>query len=188
MSNILQQKLNEFIEISKIFGEKLVNIKDEIVKPSSFYKGENFEQYVEDLLFPERFYTLVRRTDNYERNLKRFSESTFDPDFTFRCRKTNFEFSVEAKYRTSLDRDNRLSWSKLYQMERYKQYDQNIHPVFIVVGLKGVSEKPKEIYLFPIKHRKNQYVNLNMEVAEKYKLESINTPVLIDHLDKILNF
>lgn len=188
MPNILSRKFDELLEISKIFGEKIVNIKDEIIKPSSFYKGEAFEEYVENNLFPEELYTLVRRTDTYERNLKRFSESTFDPDFTFRCKKTNLEFAVEAKYRTRLNKDGRLSWTKKYQMDRYIQFGLNCFPVFIVVGLKGVSDKPKEIYLFPLSLRENRYINLNMETAVKYKLDSTTETIPIEHLQKLINY
>jgi hypothetical protein len=186
MPNLFSQKFDELVELSKILGEKLVNIKDEIVKPSSFYKGENFENYVENILFPDEYYVLVRRTDTYERNLTRFSESTFDPDFVFRCKKTNFQFAVEAKYRTGLNKDSRLSWSKKYQMDRYIKFNSEFMPVFIAAGLKGVSEKPESIYLFPLCFRENRYINLDMKTANKYKLEFPDKPVLIEHLEKLL--
>lgn len=159
--------LDTIIESSKILKTRLVNIKDEIVKPESFYKGENFENFVEDVLFPQDRFILVRRTDTYERNAKRFSESTNDPDFVFRCVQTQREFSVEAKYRTEL-KNGQLAWAKMYQLERYKLIDETRMPVFIAVGLGGKSTKPAKLFLFPIKQVK--YINLNMDIAEKYMI------------------
>lgn len=185
MPNIFTQKLDELIELSKILGEKIVNIKDEVVKPSSFSKGENFEDYVESKLFPEEYYILVRRTDNYERNLKRFSESTLDPDFVFRCKKTKKEFAVEAKYRTNLDKSGGLSWAKKYQISRYIQFDIKFMPVFIAIGLKGVSSKPEKIYLFPV-YKETQSNSLDMKTANKYKLNSTEAPIPIEYLQQLI--
>lgn len=169
--------LDTIIESSKILKKKLSNIKDEVIKPESFYKGENFERFVEDVLFPQEQYILVRRTDTFERNVKRFSESTNDPDFVFRCAHTKQEFAVEAKYRTSL-KNGQLSWAKMYQMDRYKHIDQTKMPVFIVVGLQGQSTKPDKIYLFPV--RRIKYINLNMDIAENYiiKTRSVDNSAL----------
>lgn len=105
------EALDAIIESTKILKTRLINIKQEIVKPESFYKGENFENFVEDVLFPQERYILVRRTDTFERNAKRFSESTNDPDFVFRCVHTQQEFSVEVKYRTRL-KNGQLAWAK----------------------------------------------------------------------------
>lgn len=169
MITTFYKRIDKVLEKTRIIKKRFVNIKDEFVKPDSFYKGENFENYVEEFLFPEDKYTLIRRTDTFERNRKRFSESTNDPDLLFRCMQTQREFAVEAKYRTSL-RNGQLSWCKMYQMERYKEIDRIRYPVFVAVGLQGTSIKPEEIFLFPV--RKVKYINLNMDIALRYKLKT----------------
>jgi hypothetical protein len=188
MLQVITRNFDKLYESSKIFATKVSNIKQEIIKPKTFYQGEQFETFVEENLFPDLHYTLVRRTDTFERNYKRFSESTNDPDFLFRCKKTNQEFAIEAKYRTNLNKDGNLSWSKSEkQKNRYKVFDSEKKPDFIVVGLGGISTKPDKIYLFPIK--KVNYIHLYMSIANKYELHTNqHNGVECDYLWDLLNY
>ena len=70
---------------------------------SSFKKGEDFEKFVEENIFPKKEYALIHRTNNFEQNKDRYAEDTLFPDFKFRCNKTNQEFYVEAKYRSKFN-------------------------------------------------------------------------------------
>lgn len=173
MLHLFIRKIDKALENSRFLTEKVSNIKKEIIKPKSFFQGEQFEQFVEDFLFPEDEYVLVKRTDNFERNYKRFSESTNDPDFLFRCKKTNQEFAIEAKFRTNLNKKGELSWCREYQLKRYKVIDEHNIPVFIVVGLGGTSNKPERLFLFPVKHVK--YIKLYMENAQNYEIKANKT-------------
>lgn len=172
MREDLIKSLVDLIESSKILKKRLSNIKKELLKPNRFYQKEFFDNFVEDVLFPNSNYTLIRRTTTYGKNRKRFSESTMDPDFLFRCNSTQKEFFVEAKYRVSLKKE-KIPWAKLNRKGRYKVIDldpkRNI-PVFIVLGLQGLSAKPKKTFLFPV--RKVNYIHLNMDIAAKYELEN----------------
>jgi hypothetical protein len=103
--------INKVSETTRIVRSRVANASAELGKPKSFFQGEQFEEYVENNLFPDSKYVLVKRTDNYERNRKRFSESSTDPDLLFRCRDTNQEFAVEAKYRSKPNRDGNLAVS-----------------------------------------------------------------------------
>ncbi|WP_052732608.1 hypothetical protein [Hymenobacter terrenus] len=180
----ISKQVASVLEKSRIVKTRLVNIKKELTKPDSFYKGENFENYVEDVLFPPDRYTLIRRTDTYERNRKRYSEASQDPDLLFRCKQTQNKFAVEAKYRTSLI-NGQLRWAKGYQLDRYKKFEkENDVPVFIAVGLQGLSTRPDAVFLFPV--RKINYFHLNFDIALQYKLST--SSVESTHLWKLIGY
>jgi hypothetical protein len=178
--------INKVSETTRIVRSRVANASAELGKPKSFFQGEQFEEYVENNLFPDSKYVLVKRTDNYERNRKRFSESSTDPDLLFRCRDTNQEFAVEAKYRSKPNRDGNLAWCKEKQLKRYSEIDRNNIPVFIAVGLGGVSHKPDRLFLFPVRFVK--YINLNMSIAKKHEIhqKQMGNFITPDYLWQIL--
>lgn len=173
----------QIAESGKIIGQKLSNIGTELTKPYSFHQGEIFEQFVEDNLFPDDSYELIRRTDTYERNQKRFAKSSEEPDRIFKCKITGQVFGVECKYRSRLTIERQLHWAKKYQMDRYKEIDLQDYPVFIAIGFGGTSSKPKELFFFPV--RKEKYIKIN----EDRLANIIVPPEKIDtsFLQKILN-
>lgn len=114
-------------------------------KEVNFKKGEDFEQYIRNHLFPKDRFILVERTHNYETNKSDFVESTLKPDFKFRSIASNSEFYIEAKWRSKLH-NNVLKWSYESQFERYKVYaKQNIF--YVVIGLGGTPSNPENLYL-----------------------------------------
>ena len=74
---------------------------------SSFKKGDLFEKFVVDELFKVNKYDLIHRTNTYDQNETRFAEDTLKPDFKFRCKKTQKEFYVEAKFRSGFNSDRK---------------------------------------------------------------------------------
>ena len=125
--------------------------KNELIKPDSFAKGEEFEEYVRKYIFPMSDYDLVQRTHNYNSNNVDFIESCLNPDFKFRDKKNGKEFYVEAKWRSGVyNKENKIEWCKEKQLKRYKAIDNNENRVFIVLGFGDKPSKPDEIILFPI--------------------------------------
>lgn len=59
---------------------------------TSFKKGEDFENFVENNLFSNKNFTLIRRTSSKKQNEKKYAEDTKKPDFEYRCNKTLNEF------------------------------------------------------------------------------------------------
>ncbi|WP_338732138.1 hypothetical protein [Mangrovimonas cancribranchiae] len=126
---------------------------------NSFQKGESFESYVLQTLFPEDQYTLIHRTNSFEQNQERFSENTLQPDFKFRCKQSGKEFFVEAKFRSDFNNHNKLEVLTLKQFERYKMFqEQEQCPVFIAVGYEGYANDPENLSLFPL----NEFEYLNV--------------------------
>lgn len=137
---------------------------------SSFKKGEEFEYFVESNLFKETDYDLIYRTNTYNQNKNRFAEDSLKPDFKFRCKKTNLEFYVEAKYRSNFDLNNMIEIMSYQQLSRFKslQEVENV-PIFIVVGYEGYSSNPDNISLIPLEEL--DYLKLFPSFLKKYQIE-----------------
>ena len=75
-------------------------VRAEMNKPASYVRGEEFEQYVRRYLFPKERYDLVHQTHNYIANKNDFVETSKEPDFKFRSRRSGREFLVEATWIT----------------------------------------------------------------------------------------
>lgn len=141
-------------------------IVDDIKKPESFKIGDEFENYIRDVIFPEEFYGMVERTHSYDVNKNDYVESSKNPDFTFRDKKTRKVFYVECKFRNDLFK-GKLEWATKYQLKRYQDCEK-IHPVFILIGLAG--EEIPDIFLIPIKDIK--YTGLFPSFLEKYRIQN----------------
>ncbi|ABO35251.1 hypothetical protein MmarC5_0945 [Methanococcus maripaludis C5] len=145
----------------------------------SFEIGEAFENFVAEELFPDHHFVLTHMTPNFAVNSKRYCESSLKPDLGFRDKKTGKEFYVECKFRGSLTEDGKYDWTKdKNQANRYRniQKDEN-KQVFVAMGLGGMSNNPRNIFLVPIDEIK--YLEIypsvlrNWEVSNKYDVFKI---------------
>ena len=135
-------------------------------KPITFIKGDDFQTFVKQILFPKDKYNLVQITPGYETNMDRFVESSKDPDFKFRSRISGDEFYVEAKYRSIFYR-NTVTWCKRYQLDRYTELDKQT-PVYIALGVEGQAISPRQVFLFPV--RLAPYTKLFRSFLLKFKI------------------
>jgi len=122
----------------------------EMNKPATHVAGDEFQQYVRKHLFPKEGYDLVHQTHDYEANKNDFVETSNEPDFRFRSRRSGREFLVEAKYRSRLYQGV-VEWCKPYQLNRYKAIDKAIS-VFVAIGLGGHPKSPEHVYIVPVRH------------------------------------
>lgn len=143
------------------------------MKSTSFKKGEDFEKYVEQSLFLKKDFDLVHRTNNFDQNKNRFAENTLHPDFKFRCKKTNNEFYIEAKFRSKFNQNDKLEIMSLAQKERFIiiQKKEKI-PVFIVIGYQGWSNNPDNISLIPLNEL--IYLELYPIFLQKFNIKKEN--------------
>ena len=133
-------------------GRAVNSALDELKKPESFVKGEDFEKYVREYMFPDSDYELIYQTSSYSQNKDRFATDSMKPDFLFMDRKTKKQFYVECKYRSDEYRkDEKLEWTYPEQLKRYKEVSKDI-PVFIALGIQGTSYDPDFIFLIPLKN------------------------------------
>jgi hypothetical protein len=131
-----------------------------------FMVGLRFEDYVSDL-FSDKYFSIVEKTHSAETNQERYVESSMNPDFVFRYNPTGELFAVECKYRSNLNNEGLLKWSYPEQMKRYKDFSYKRRiPVFIVIGLGGYDNEPKEMFNIPLEEAK--YPDLYPSVFNRF--------------------
>lgn len=119
-----------------------------------YQKGSRFEKYLANK-FPESKYKIVDRTRDNGKYLARHVESDGNPDLRLRNLETRKEFAIECKWRAKWHSDASygdvgIFWNPKWT-ERYLAYGKkNEIPVFLAVGIGGVPEKPKEVYIVPM--------------------------------------
>jgi hypothetical protein len=143
---------------------------DEARTPESAKMGEEFENYVREVLFPENHYILVEKTHSFSANQKDFVEASLKPDFLFRDKWTNKEFYVEAKVRTGTF-NNKIVWCTQTQLNRYLEYNKK-KPVFLILDF---GDKDQFISLIPLD--KAKYTGLFVSYAEQFEI-IFDKPVL----------
>lgn len=136
---------------------------------TSYEIGDSFENYVSETLFNANQYDLIHRTNTYDQNKVRFAEHTLKPDFKFRCKQTQQEFYVEAKFRSGFNENNMIDVMSDGQRERFRaiQKEENT-PIYIAVGYGGLPANPNNISL--IKLDDLQYLELYKSVLWKHRI------------------
>jgi hypothetical protein len=133
----------------------------------SIAKGEEFEYFIRKQLFTHDDYDMLERTHDYTSDENEFVESSKNPDFKFRSRKSGKVFFVEAKYRSVLY--NGKFTCKSYQFKRYRAIDRKI-PVCIIIGVGHQPESPEQVYLIPMKDINVTYFMLFRSFLNKYQI------------------
>lgn len=146
-------------------------IVDEYSTPESFKIGEQFENYVRNELFVDRYYDIMERTHSYKAN-QDYIHSSMKPDFTFWDKWTKKEFYVEVKFRTGLY-GNKIVWCNENQLIRYLQYSKQ-RPMFLALGMGDSSKKPDAVYLIPMQEAR--YTGLFPSHAQKFAIKA-NEPI-----------
>ncbi|WP_026315636.1 hypothetical protein [Riemerella columbina] len=147
----------------------------------SIEKGKLFEDYVQNVMFPDERYSIVRKTHNFEEVQQRHIEDCVNPDFTFKRRRTGKEYSVEAKFRKA--KDYKVEVCTKEQLERYRKYDEN-SPTFIALGVGDNPSEPAILLFFHISQLKSTKVFLPTFFQKHYF--KVGCPVFSNYLEKLL--
>lgn len=150
------------------FLGKLERIVDVVLEDDCVEKGDDFEGYVANL-FDERYFSIVEWTSDISRKHDRIVESDGNPDLMIRYKykDRNEKFCVECKFRSGLYQD-KLHWTKPYQLDRYRKYAaDNEIPFFVVIGLGGNPKSPDFLFCIPLEEAK--YPALYPSVLEKFE-------------------
>ena len=124
----------------------------ELRKPASYVKGDEFERYIRAKLFPPVNYALLHKNQDFFTSQDFYIESSKEPDFRFKSQQRGTEFFVEAKYRSHFFR-GKLEWCKTYQLRRYQVINKDT-PIFIVIGVGKIPLAPEQVFLIPMKEIK----------------------------------
>jgi hypothetical protein len=134
----------------------------------SFQKGKMFETFIEHDIFPASNFDIIHKTHDYDQNSKRYVESSLKPDFLFRCKVSNLEFYVDAKYRSKLFTGDKFTILKDSQLRRFIEIDTTERPVLVALGIGMQPNHPETISLIPIsKFRQINDINV---IVEDFKI------------------
>ncbi len=171
------------MSIIRKFTKGIKALTNELTKPNSFVKGEEFEEYVRKYVFPISDYDLIHKTHDFNSNNGDYVESSLKPDFKFRDKKNGTEFYVEVKWRSGFyNREKKIEWCNENQLRRYKAIDKKENKVFIVLGFGDKPIKPEEIILFPITGC--NYHALYDSFLDKYSFY-VDKPIFSNYLWKL---
>jgi hypothetical protein len=135
------------------------------ISDDPFVSGLRFEDYVNDL-FSKKYFSIVEKTHSTKTNQDQYVESSMNPDFVYKYMPTGEIFAVECKYRSGLN-NGKLSWSNPKQLKRYQDFSYKRKlPVFIVIGLGGYDDEPKEMFNIPLEEAK--YPDLYPSVFNRF--------------------
>jgi hypothetical protein len=170
------------MKILNAISKGIKTITDELQKPDSFRKGEQFEEYIRKYVFPQDRYKLIHKTHSYQSNKEDFAESSLLPDYKFKCLETEREFFVEVKFREGVYHQNKIEWCKPFQLKRYREIDRKGSPVFLALGLGDDPRSPEELFIIPV--AKTEYCALYDSFLDKYKFH-LQKPVFSGYLWKL---
>ena len=120
-------------------------------------KGEQFEKYVQDIIFPDAHYELIHRTSDSKQNTYRYPKKSLEPDFQFKCRKTGKEFHIEAKWRAKPFK-NRFDVLSENQFELFPSLESKSKPIFILFGYGGTASNPDYVHLIPLQDIRSRFI------------------------------
>lgn len=123
----------------------------------SFNKGQAFEDYVEQVLFPASHYELLHKTNTYDQNSQRYVGDSRKPDFRFKCILTGSEFHIEAKYRTKPYQGHYDILSPA-QVLAFPEIHQKEKPIYIALGYGGRADDPSYVSLIPYENNREEKI------------------------------
>lgn len=115
----------------------------------SYKKGEQFENYVERVIFPEAHYELIYKTSDTRQNFQRYPRKSKEPDFQFKSHITGKKFYVEAKWRAK-PYNGKFDVLSKNQFDSFPKLDSENSPVFVAFGYGGQPYEPDCISLIPL--------------------------------------
>lgn len=134
--------------IKPVLSDAAVN---QTPKPTNKEVGTAFEDYI-ITKFDQHYFKLLERTNDTVVGGV-YAKSRSNPDFLcqFELRKYSKKFAVECTYRNELS--SVITVKLAEQLDRYTKFgeERNVD-VYIVLGLGGAADNPKEVFIIPVKN------------------------------------
>lgn len=122
-------------------------------------KGRQFEDYIVKKFKPGYFNHLEWRGDKFIDGY--YAKSNLSPDllYEFKFKEFSRKFSVECKYKSNMVGGKIEIEDRKFK--NYKQYEQTSQiPVYLVFGIGGNPDDPKDLYLIPLSELQSNIINL----------------------------
>jgi hypothetical protein len=139
-------------------------------------KGYKFEKHVVSL-FDDTYFTLLEwRSVKSHDGVFPLSCQFPDLEFYFQSKTESLHFAIECKWRQHFIND-KIFWTNEGQYQNYLQFEEiSKIPVFVILGVGGMPEKPGEIYSIPL--REIETITLHGINLKPYQCNPENRPYL----------
>ena len=147
-----------------------------LTKQDSFVKGDDFEEFLSEYIFPKDKYKCIHRTPSEPDTAKRFIQSAGLPDFQLQDLTNGNKFWLEAKYSSKwygAFPDQYILFVNEQTLDKYRNHDKD-HTLFIAFGVGGSANYPAQTYIIPvrfIKYADKIYKKFlhHYEISSEYK-------------------
>lgn len=159
-------------------------------KESLYEKGKTFEAFVARRFDPNYFSFKDARSDLCIDGA--YPESNMYPDLLFECKWGSQEkLAIECKFRQDwyINKNNTkcIKWSYENQIERYKGFGESENArVFVVIGIGGLPESPREIFIVPLNFIDKKQDYLPQNFLRKFQSSNPNCKFFYDMSSKFL--
>ena len=124
--------------------------------PESKQKGNEFEDYIIQLLGKLNQIKFIGKVSDYHKNGVSATENK-EPDLKFKYQNT--PFAVECKWRNSFV-NGKINWAKDYQINNYLNYQNTKkEKVYVAIGIGGNPNAPEKLYLVPLFRLTKEFAN-----------------------------
>ena len=152
------EKLTPTISIAPTISSE-TSPKEDLKKADTFdvnkEKGNEFEDFMIQLLGKEKGVQLVSRNSDYHKNGVSASEN-MEPDLKFKL--NSIPFSIECKWRKSFFNEE-VFFAKNYQIRNYNKYQiDRKQEVFVAFGVGGHPNSPEKLFLLPLAKLAEEYI------------------------------
>ncbi|MEP7259125.1 MAG: hypothetical protein ABI687_12060 [Flavitalea sp.] len=166
---------NRFTEKKMKFGPVLpflAPLNQEPI-PHNLTREYTFEKFIVDK-FNLDYFTCIdwKRSKAHKDTLR---ESTYYPnlEYKYRDKYNSVSFAVECKWQNLFLNDS-INWADHHEISTYHQYQNNKRlAIFIVIGVGGSPENPRELFIVPLDKIKPQQVLLTQSFLKPYKKYNI---------------
>ncbi|WP_299116872.1 hypothetical protein [uncultured Winogradskyella sp.] len=124
--------------------------------------GELFEEFILENVFNPKDYDILEKSHPY--NDKYYVLSNNNPDYKFKCKKTNRIFWIECKFKNEYNMYDDFLEFKESQFKRYKKLKE---PVFYIIGTGVYVQCVEELSIIPYDE---MYPKLFLSQFDKFKI------------------
>ncbi|NEV93451.1 hypothetical protein G3567_04710 [Psychroflexus sp. YR1-1] len=151
---------------------------------NSFDKGQAFEDFVENVLFPAQHYELMHKTNDYNQNSDRYVYDSKKPDFRFRSRLTGREFHVEAKYRSKAYK-NEYDILSDTQVKSFQTIHTGKVPIFVALGYGDKANNPEYVSFIPYAINHEKKVTATTALQYNIPKQAVKSTLLDTYSEKL---
>lgn len=142
-------------------------------------KGDNYEDFVVNLLADWRF-GLLNRTQDKKSSAGVVAESSKDPDLHVKQKrgKDYIDYYIECKYRSRW-KDGKIEFEN-WQLNRYRKFQRDKHrKVLIALGVGGTASRPDTLMIVPLDSIKGNAIR---QIDTKYMVQP-NSDALYSYMN-----